>query len=79
MSKCWHTGTEFTIDFAVAPTGGQIDETSNSGTIEFDLVARIKMPPEMIFDLARQIAEEVDEFERDYRELTPRPPDDPHD
>lgn len=68
----WHTEHEFTIDFAAlphSPTG------PNSESVEGLVVARVKIPPSVIFAIARAISENVAKFETQYGALTPPPPE----
>lgn len=68
----WHTEHEFTIDFAVVPHSPIGPDTSS---IEGLVVSRVKIPPSVIFAIARAISENVDKYENQYGALTPPPPD----
>ena len=72
----WHTYHEFTLDFSVAPTvpTGVIDESGNM-VIPSRVVARIKVPHSVIFEIARVISANVDEYEQAFRAITPQPGD----
>ena len=72
----WHTYHEFTLDFSVAPTvpTGVTDESGNA-VIPSRVVARIKVPHSVIFEIARAISTNVDEYEQAFRAITPQPGD----
>ena len=67
----WHNLYGFTIDFGVIG----MPETKADGrtVLPTPVVARIKVPPGLIFQIARAIAENVDRYERAYGPITPRP------
>ena len=64
----WHSAFEFTLEFAVrlrprpdAPAAVQ--------------VARVKVPPQVAWQLARIISHHVDSYEEAHGAFTPSPPD----
>jgi hypothetical protein len=67
----WHTAHDFTLDFAVAgmPQAGD----DNATVVPAEVVARVKVPTSVIFQIAQAIATNVDSYERSYGPLTPRP------
>jgi hypothetical protein len=66
----WHTAHDFTLDFAVAG----LPQTGEEGSVvPAEVVARVKVPTSVIFQIAQAIATNVDNYERSYGPLTPRP------
>ena len=69
----WNNGPhDFTLDFAVVGMGQQSDE---GPFVPLDLVARVKVAPSIVFQIAQAIAEHVDLYEQKFGTITPRPPD----
>ena len=60
----WHGPFDFTLDFAVAGMTQRDDKGDNY--IPAPVVARITVPPQVIFRFAQAIAENVDRYERTY-------------
>ena len=72
LAVVWHTEHEFTIDFATLPANpAESQNGDNPGVV----VARVKVPPSVIFNIARAISESVDQYEQQYGRLTPLSPD----
>jgi Protein of unknown function (DUF3467) len=67
----WHTAHDFTLDFAVAGMSGTDEE--GGAVVPAEVVARVKVPTSVIFQIAQAIATNVDGYERAYGPLTPRP------
>jgi len=68
----WHTPYDFTLDFAVA---GHPDPTEDGSTptITAPVVARIKIPTGVIFNIAKAIADNVSTYENNYGPITTQP------
>ena len=64
----WHTGLEFTLEFAVSLRARQRSPNAV-------YVAWMKVPPRVAWELAQQISDHVAQFEEEYGRFTPRPPD----
>ena len=64
----WHTGLEFTLEFAVS-----LRERQQSPNAVY--VAWMKVPPQVAWELAQQISNHVAQFEEEYGRFTPRSPD----
>lgn len=60
----WHGPFDFTLDFGVAGMT-QRDEDGTS-YVPAPVVARVKVPPQVIFRIAQAIAENVDRYERNF-------------
>ena len=83
MANVWHTGLEFTLEFAVSlptsegPTSEGHSDSSEHGIPIFGAVtvARLKVPPQVAWSLARMIADQVAEFEKAYYGFTTPPID----
>jgi hypothetical protein len=72
----WHNQYGFTLDFGVMG----LTETSEDGrpVVPTQIVARVKVPPGLIFQIAQAIADNVDKYEHTYGPITPSatpPPD----
>ena len=72
LAVVWHTEHEFTIDFATLPVN---PAESQDGDTPGVVVARVKVPPSVIFNIARAISESVDQYELQHRQLKPLPRD----
>jgi Protein of unknown function (DUF3467) len=61
----WHTPHEFTLDFAVTqPAIAGADEEGNSITrVPCQVVARVRVPPTVLFDFLRTINENLSNYE----------------
>lgn len=70
----WNNGPhDFTLDFAVA--GMEAHGPDGESFVPADVVARVKVAPSVVFQIARAIAENVDSYEKRFGPITPRPPD----
>ena len=70
----WHTAHEFTLDFAVSGMPQAAGE-GLPAQIHAPVVARVKVPPSVIFSIARAIADNVDKYEQQFGSITPPQPD----
>ena len=61
----WHNQHSFTLDFLAQWTPG----LSESGGAQVEVVSRVRVPTGVIFQLARAIAENVDNYERQFGPL----------
>ena len=64
----WHSALEFTVEFAVSLPA--MPETPDAVC-----VAWMKVPPQVAWELARQISDHVAQFEEEYGRFTSSPPD----
>ena len=71
LAVVWHTEHEFTIDFATLPVNPAESQNDDTPGV---VVARVKVPPSVIFNIARAISESVDQYEQQHGQLTPLPP-----
>ena len=65
----WSTQNEFSLDFLVSlpPEPGTHPETGESVTIgPQQLVARVKLPPALIFQLMRNLNASMEQYEAEY-------------
>ena len=64
----WHTAHEFTLDFAVTqPAMAATDEEGNPMTrVPCQVVARVRVPPTVVFDFLRTINENLSTYEATY-------------
>lgn len=60
----WHTKYEFTLDFLSLGQPQKDEQGEQVRTAP--VVARIKVPTQVIFQLARAIADNVDRYEKQY-------------
>jgi hypothetical protein len=70
----WFNQTDFTIDYFVhLPANEQIDEETGSTYLHapVQVVARIKLPPTLIFRLMQQLESTYTEYERMFGAVTP--------
>ena len=69
MAIVGHTPHGFTLEFvAIEPL-----MASEDGTVQGTVVARVKLPPSVIFQIASAIAENVDLYEKQFGPITARP------
>jgi hypothetical protein len=61
----WHTAHEFTLDFAVTqPAMAGADDEGNAVTrVPCQVVARVRVPPTVLFDFLRTINENLSNYE----------------
>ena len=70
----WNNGPhDFTLDFAV--TGMAQEDPEGQPFVPADVVARVKVAPSVVFQIAKAIADNVDTYEKRFGPITPRPPD----
>jgi hypothetical protein len=67
----WHTGYEFTLDFAVIQPAIPQDpqDPTSSLTVPCRVVARVKIPPTLIFDIMRALNENMTTYESVFGEI----------
>lgn len=69
----WHNPYGFTLDFGVF--GMASPDAAGKTVLPASVVARIKVPPGLIFQIAQAIADNVDKYEQSFGPITPRPGD----
>ncbi|MEO7555683.1 MAG: DUF3467 domain-containing protein [Acidimicrobiales bacterium] len=57
----WHNQHGFTLDFV-----SQTQPTPTEGNLTVQIVARVRVPPSVIFQIARAIADNVDLYEQNF-------------
>jgi hypothetical protein len=67
----WHTAYEFTLDFAVTQPPEVPDEPEAAIRISCCVVARVKLPVTLLFDVIRGLNEEMTLYEREFGEIRP--------
>lgn len=69
----WHTAHEFTLDFAVTqpPGPGQLQDGTVVTRVPCQVVARVKVPPSVLFDFLRTLNENLDQWERTFQATPP--------
>lgn len=72
----WHTPYDFTLDFAIAGRVGPAEDGSPP-TITAPVVARIKIPTGVIFNIAKAIADNVSTYEQTFGPITTQPDNTP--
>jgi hypothetical protein len=69
----WHTVYEFTLDFAVTQPASQVETPEGHTTVvPSRVVARIKVPPSLVFSILRTINENMGRYEEAFGPI-PRP------
>ncbi|SRR5712691_7361284 len=72
----WHTATEFTPDFAVAQPAEPSDPEDPASPLisHAYVVARVKIPPTIVFDVIRAVNANMGKYEVEWGEIVrPRP------
>ena len=67
----WHTGHEFTLDFSVTqpPQTDDPDDPASPVTVPSRVVARVRIPPTLLFDVLRALNENMSRYEATYGEI----------
>ncbi len=75
FAAVWHSPHEFTLDFGVS----DMETTDPDGApfLPVNVVARIKVPPSLIFEIARTIADNLDRYEQRFGPIRPPSPTGP--
>jgi hypothetical protein len=70
----WHTGHEFTLDFSATQPPQVMDpeDPASAITVPCRVVARIKIPPTVVFDVIRAINENMTRYESVFGEIRRR-------
>lgn len=76
----WHTGHEFTLDFAVTQPPIVPQDPAQPIIVPCRVATRVKIPPSMIFDIMRALNENMTRYEAIFGEIqrpTPTQEDEP--
>jgi hypothetical protein len=75
----WHTAHEFTLDFAVTQPANpaQTPDGQSVTRVPCQVVARVKVPPTVLFDFLRTLNENLDQWERTFQSQSPIQPQQP--
>ncbi len=68
----WHTAHEFTLDFTVnsqPPQPAVAEDGTTVIRVPHQLVARVRIPPGLIFDVIRAINENMTNYERAFGQI----------
>ncbi|GAA2524359.1 DUF3467 domain-containing protein [Rarobacter incanus] len=66
FASLWHTPTSFVIDFVATKGPAQMgpgDDGDNVQVIPAKVVARIRIPPEQVFELAKALTQQLSMWE----------------
>lgn len=77
MVSVWHTGHEFTLDFAVTLPPSPNEQ--GAMVVPCEVVARLKVAPSLVFDVLRTLNENMTNYEAKFGEIKrpePRQEDD---
>lgn len=78
FANIWHTRTSFVLDFAVPKAPPKFEEPDDGGrraVITARVVARVRIPPEQVFEIARALTQQLDQWEKETGRRPPTPPD----
>lgn len=73
----WHSPHEFTFDFAVTQPGFSQDpnDPASPVTVPCRVVARLKIPPTLVFEIMRALNQNMTGYEQTFGEIRrPEPP-----
>jgi hypothetical protein len=71
----WHTGHEFTLDFGATQPPIVPGDPQAAVTLPCRVVARVKIPPSLIFDIIRALNGDMTKYEAQFGEIQrPGPP-----
>src|SRR4051794_4666305 len=64
----WHTAHEFTLDFAVTQPPGLAEMADGTAVtrVPCQVVARVKVPPTVLFDFLRTVNENLTNWEQNF-------------
>src|SRR5687767_11664501 len=65
----WHTGHEFTLDFAVTQPAIVPESPTEPTTVPCRVVARVKIPPSVIFEILRALNQNMTIYENTFGEI----------
>lgn len=67
----WHTGHEFTLDFAVlqANLASKPDDSSDAVTVPAQVVQRIRVAPTLVFEIIRALNQNMTKYEQIHGEI----------
>lgn len=66
LATVWNTPNMFIIDFAAAKTPPQLQDDGSGhkqAVIPMRVVARVRVPPEQVFEIARALTQQLDKWE----------------
>lgn len=65
----WHSPFEFTLDFATTLQAVQSGDDAESVIVPCRVVARVKLPPTVVFDVLRALNDNMTRYEASYGEI----------
>jgi hypothetical protein len=65
----WHTGHEFTLDFAVTQPAVVPASQTEPVTVPCRVVTRVKIPPSVIFEMLRALNQNMTMYESKFGEI----------
>ena len=65
----WHTGYEFTLDFAVIQPPAVPENPAEPISVPCRVVTRLKIPPSLIFDIMRALNQNMTTYENTFGEI----------
>lgn len=68
----WHTQHDFAIDFCVIQPFAGDEETTSA-----QVIARVRLPPTIVFDLLRSLNENLADYEKSFGEIKEQESDGP--
>lgn len=77
FASVWHNANSFVIDFAALKQPPSLQETEDGqkiGVQQARVVARLRIPPQQVFELARALTQTLDVWEQATGQ---RPPEEP--
>ena len=77
FANIWHTRTSFVLDFAVPKGPPQLeasDDDTPRAVVNARVVARVRIPPDQAFEIARALTQQLDQWEKETGRRQPNPP-----
>jgi hypothetical protein len=65
----WHTGHEFTLDFAVTQPPVVPENPAEPISVPCRVVTRVKIPPSLIFEIIRALNQNMTTYENTFGEI----------
>ncbi len=66
----WHSAHEFTLDFGALQRPAE-DFGNGEAPLRYRIVARVRIPVTMCFDVLRYLNQRMTEYEREFGEIRP--------
>lgn len=77
FASVWHTPNVFVMDYVALtkpPTPGEDAEGNQAVNVAGQVVSRIRIPPEQVFELAKALTQQLEKWEQETGRTPPKRP-----